>query len=140
MALILLFVIFVLNLQRGKSKNKVISGLETKLRHLKELKNKKKISKKSYTGEKEILLQKINRALKNTGELIGKRVYTDSGHYLGKVEEVIIKSNKIDSLKIRLDKKQKFVVKGVIIKYKGVKGVGHVIIVNKLVFDKIDHS
>ena len=244
---ILLLVIVIIKTSRKRKKSKLISGLETKLKHLKELKHKKKISEKSYHTEKEELLQKINKILKNkhflsiigifglmslftiflkptgiTGgvigvgeqtsincwgvfavivillligifgillyilkeireikakinrkksllensiekeednenkylkeevikkgkykttkvsEMINKKVYTNSGYYLGKLKEIILDKNKIDSLKIKLDKKQKFDIKGIIIKYKNVKSIGHVVIVDSGVLDKIN--
>jgi len=64
--------------------------------------------------------------------LIKKKVYTDTGDYIGKVEEILLGKGKIDSLKIRLDKKQKFRVKGIIIKYKNVKCVGHIVIIDNV--------
>jgi len=245
---ILLLIIIIVKISKRKKKSKIVSGLETKLKHLKELKHKKKISEKSYHTEKEELLQKINKVLKNkhflliigifglmslftiflkpagiTGgvigvgeqtsinwwgvfavvvillligifgillyilkeireikakinrkerllensteeqrednenkylkegatnnsnyktknisELINKKVYTNSGYYLGKIKEIILGKNRIDSLKIKLDKKQKFKIKGVIVKYKEVKSFGHVVIVDSRVLEKID--
>ena len=38
--------------------------------------------------------------------------------------------NKIDSLKIKLDRKIKSKTKGIIVKYKNVKSVGHIVIVD----------
>jgi len=70
--------------------------------------------------------------------MINKKVYTNSGYYLGKLKEIILDKNKIDSLKIKLDKKQKFGIKGIIIKYKNVKSIGHVVIVDSGVLDKIN--
>lgn len=66
-------------------------------------------------------------------ELIKKKVYTDSGDYVGKIEEVILGQNKIANLKIRLDskvkKRKETKVKGVIVKYKQVESVGHILII-----------
>ena len=52
--------------------------------------------------------------------LIKKQVYTEEGDYMGKVEEVFLEKNKINNLKVKLDKKQKFKIKGIIVKYKNI--------------------
>ena len=71
-----------------------------------------------------------------------KEVYTDSGDYIGKVEEVIIEKNKIDSLRVKLDdKKTTYKTKGLIIKYSQVKGIKHVIIIKNFELGEIEiHS
>nr|MBA4404791.1 hypothetical protein [Nanoarchaeum sp.] len=60
--------------------------------------------------------------------LIKKNVYTDSGHYVGRIIEVIVHKNKVDSLIIKLNKKTK--IRGVIIRYKDVISIGEIVIVN----------
>ena len=71
-------------------------------------------------------------------DLIGKKVYAASGDYVGKVEEVIIGKNKIDSLKIKLDKKgkKKYKSKGIIIKYNHVKAIRNIVIIKNFKIDK----
>lgn len=64
-----------------------------------------------------------------------KRVYSEEGNYLGKIEDVILGENKIDGLKIRLDKKHK--IKGMIVNFKHVDSVGHIVILNKEVLEKM---
>ncbi len=64
--------------------------------------------------------------------LIKKEVYTEEGNYVGNVDEIILEKNKIHSLKIKLNKKEKFKVKGIVIKYKNVQSVGNVVIVDNL--------
>ena len=61
--------------------------------------------------------------------LINKKVYTVEGDYLGKVKDIILDRNKIDSLKIKLNKR-KVKAKGVIINYRDVKNVGQIVIVD----------
>lgn len=70
--------------------------------------------------------------------LIKKKVYTNDGDYIGKVEEVILEENRIHSLKIKLYKKLKGKGKGIIAKYKGVRDVGHIVIVDKKIMKKIN--
>lgn len=71
--------------------------------------------------------------------LVKKKVYTERGDYLGEVEGVVLGKNRIDSLKIKLNKvaKKKIKNKGIIVKYGGVKSVGHIVIINGDVFGKL---
>ncbi|MEK6875598.1 MAG: PRC-barrel domain-containing protein [Nanoarchaeota archaeon] len=82
----------------------------------------------------EFLLNKIknpDKYAKNSIKgLINKKVYSESGHYLGKVIDIILGENRIESLKIKVDKKHKFKTKGIIIDYKQVKSVGEIIIID----------
>jgi len=68
--------------------------------------------------------------------LIKKKVYTEEGKYLGKVDEVILGKNKIDSLRIKLEKRQK--VKGIVVKYQDVKSIGHIVIVDGEILEKLN--
>jgi len=74
--------------------------------------------------------QRNKHATNSLKGLIKKKVYTDEGDYIGKVQEAILGKNKIDSLRIKLNKKLKKKVKGIIVKYKDVRNVGHVVIVD----------
>lgn len=67
--------------------------------------------------------------------LVNKKVYTESGDYVGKVKEIILKENKIDNLKIRLDKKHK--IKGVVVNYRYVKNVKEIVIVENGILEKL---
>ncbi len=69
--------------------------------------------------------------------LIKKRVYTGSGYYVGKVKEVVLGENKIDSLRIKLEKKKCLNAKGIIIRYKNVRSIGHVVIIEDKILNKI---
>jgi len=90
---------------------------------------------------KKKLLEKIeirrrNRHPKNSIKgLIKKKVYSEEGDYIGKVKEVLLGKNKIDSLKIKLDKRCGKKIKGIIINYKDVKSTGHIVIVDKRVLE-----
>lgn len=76
-----------------------------------------------------------NNSLKG---LIKKKVYCGEGNYIGKVDEVLLGKNKIGSLRIKLDKKQKFKIKGIIVKYKDVKCIGHIVIIREKVSEKLN--
>jgi sporulation protein YlmC with PRC-barrel domain len=96
----------------------------------------------TFTYRKKILekieVRRINKHPKNTLKgLIKKKVYTEEGIFIGTIYEVILVENKIDSLRIKLDKKQKLKVKGIIVKYKNVKSVGHIVIVNEEILEKL---
>jgi sporulation protein YlmC with PRC-barrel domain len=73
---------------------------------------------------------------KNVSGLINKRIYSEDGKYVGKIKEIILRKNKIEKLKIKLNKKQK--TKGIIIKWNCVVSCGEIVIINKSIIKKID--
>src|SRR3990167_1525266 len=83
--------------------------------------------------------KKINNLINDLGReydnnsvngLINKKAYTDEGHHVGNVVEVILYMNKIHSLKVKLDNRHKFVTKGIIVNYRDVKSIGRIVIVD----------
>jgi len=66
--------------------------------------------------------------------LMGKKVYTDSGNYIGEVRDFILGKERIDKLKIVLDRQYKFKVKVIIVSYANVKNVGDVMIIDKKLY------
>lgn len=70
--------------------------------------------------------------------LINKKVYSESGNYLGKVKDVILGKNRIENLKIKVAKKHKFDKKGIIISYKNVKGAGKIIIIKDKIAEHLE--
>jgi len=77
----------------------------------------------------EVIESKTKKYSKNSIKgLKKKKVYNEEGEYIGKVENIYFRKNTIDSLKIKLNKKQKTKAKGIIIKYKKIKSVGEIII------------
>ena len=85
-----------------------------------------------YRKEIKNFMNRLNRKYDNNSirGLINKKVYTDEGNCIGKIEEVILQHNKIHSLKIILNKIPKFVAKGIIIKYRSVKSIGEIVIID----------
>lgn len=82
------------------------------------------------------LLNKHEKYLSNSiNGLINKEVYLESGHHIGKVNDIIIGETRIERLRIELDKKINFNKKGIIINYRNVKNVGEIIIIDELVFE-----
>lgn len=72
--------------------------------------------------------------IKRVSEIIGKKVYTDTGDFFGTAEEVNLSENKIDGWRIKVDGSVGYVLggaKGVIIPHQFVKAIGDVVVVNK---------
>jgi len=96
-----------------------------------------------FTHRKKIVekieIKRRNKHPKNSlNGLMKKKVYTGEGGYVGKVEEVLLEENRIDSLKIGLDKKQKFKIKGIVVKYNRVESIGHIVIINDKVLEHLN--
>ncbi len=73
--------------------------------------------------------------IKKISEVIGKRVYTDEGHFFGQVEEANLHNNKVESWKIRVAGNISNVfngAKGVIIPHNFVKSVGDVFVISNV--------
>jgi len=86
-----------------------------------------------------IKAKKSSEKLKNSlNELIGKKVYTKEGNYIGNVNNLTLHKNKIDSLKIKLDKKYNFNAKGIFVNYKNVDNVGQIVIVDNEILQKLN--
>jgi len=72
--------------------------------------------------------------IKKVSEVLGKKVYTDSGELFGDVEEVNLMENKVDSWRIRVAGGiGSFLggARGVVIPHQFVKAIGDVCIVSR---------
>jgi len=69
--------------------------------------------------------------INSLNDLIGKKIYSEDGNYVGNVIDVTLEENKIDSLKVKIDKNNPFGTRGIIIKYKHVIGVGEVVFIDE---------
>ena len=72
--------------------------------------------------------------IKKITEVIGTKVYTDSGDYFGEVEEVNLIDNKIDGWRIRVGGSIISLIggaRGVIIPHQFVKAISDIFIINK---------
>ena len=69
--------------------------------------------------------------------LIGKKVYSEGGDYLGKINEIILGGNTIESLIIGLNKIYKFKAKSIIVSYKYVRAVGGILIIDEKILNKV---
>ena len=83
---------------------------------------------------KEILCFFTMLKIKKVSEVLGKKVYTDSGELFGDVEEVNLMENKVDSWRIRVAGGiGSFLggARGVVIPHQFVKAIGDVCIVSR---------
>ena len=72
--------------------------------------------------------------IKKLTDVIGKKVYTDTGDYFGEIEESNLIENKIDGWRIKVASSMgNFLggAKGVIIPHQFVKAVGDIVIVSR---------
>ncbi len=72
--------------------------------------------------------------IKKITEVIGTKVYTDSGDYFGEIEEANLQENKIDGWRIRVGDVVTSLIggaRGVIIPHQFVRAVSDIFIINK---------
>ena len=72
--------------------------------------------------------------IKRITEVIGKKVYTDTGDFFGEVEESNLVENRVDSWRIRIANSMgNFLggARGVIIPHQFVKAVGDIVVVSR---------
>ena len=72
--------------------------------------------------------------IKKVSEIIGKRVYTDSGNFFGEVEEANLVDNKVDSWRIKvIGGIGSFLggARGVVIPHQFIKAIGDVCIISR---------
>ncbi len=72
--------------------------------------------------------------VKKISEVIGTKVYTDSGDFFGEVEEVNLLDNKIDGWRIKVNGQVVSLIggaRGVIVPHQFVKAVSDIFIINK---------
>ncbi len=70
-------------------------------------------------------------------EVIGMKVYTDSGDFFGEIEEANLSENKLDSWRIKVGGNMTSMIggaRGVIIPQGFVKAIGDVFVINKSTF------
>lgn len=79
--------------------------------------------------------------IKKTSDVIGTKVYTDSGDFFGEVEEANLSENKIEGWRIRVGGSMISLIggaKGVIIPHQFVKAVSDIFIINKTALPSSD--
>ena len=75
-----------------------------------------------------------NMRVKRLSEVIGAKVYTDSGDYFGEVEEANLQDNKVEGWRIKVLGSMVSLLsgaRGVIIPHQFVKAVSDIFIINK---------
>ncbi len=81
--------------------------------------------------------------IKKISEVIGQKVYTDSGDYFGEVEEANLSENKIEGWRIKVGGSIISLIggaRGVIIPHQFVKAISDVFIINKAALPNPDSS
>jgi sporulation protein YlmC with PRC-barrel domain len=74
--------------------------------------------------------------IKRMSEVVGRRVYTDSGDLFGIVEEVNLVDNKIDGWRIVVSRESGMMevlggARGIIVPHQFIKAIGDILIINK---------
>ncbi len=72
--------------------------------------------------------------IKKISEVVGTKVYTDSGDYFGEVEEANLQENKIDGWRIKVGGSVISLIggaRGVIIPHQFVRAISDIFIINK---------
>lgn len=72
--------------------------------------------------------------IKRVSEIMGKRVYTDTGDYFGEVEESNLVENRVDSWRIKVASSMGSFLggaRGVIIPHQFVKAVGDIVLISR---------
>ena len=72
--------------------------------------------------------------VKKISEVIGKKVYTDSGDYFGEIEEANLHENKVEGWRIRVGGSVMSLIggaRGVIIPHQFVRAISDIFIINR---------
>lgn len=81
--------------------------------------------------------------IKKISEVIGNRVYTDSGDFFGEIEEANLSDNKIEGWRIKVGGGVISMIggaRGVIIPHQFVKAVGDVFLINRAALPSTESS
>ena len=85
--------------------------------------------------------KKQTASLQNAGDtiksLMDKKVYAQNGHYIGKVNEVILGSHKIEELKVDVDKENPSATNSLTIKYSNIKKINETIVVDNKILNEL---
>ena len=72
--------------------------------------------------------------IKKVSNVLGRNVYTDTGDFLGQIEEVNLTENKVDGWRIKISGNMSDLIggaRGIIVPHQFVKAIGDIFIVNK---------
>ena len=70
--------------------------------------------------------------------VIGLKVYTMAGVELGVVKDIFVEKHKVHSLKIKLLRRKRFRIKGIILPYKHVRSSKMIVLVDERVLDEVE--
>ncbi|MBI2044154.1 PRC-barrel domain-containing protein [Candidatus Pacearchaeota archaeon] len=79
--------------------------------------------------------------VRKMSEIMGLRVYTDSGAYFGEVEEANLSNNKVDSWRIKVSGGVTSLIggaRGVVIPHRFVRAVSDIFIINRAALPSMD--
>lgn len=140
--LVVLNLIFLLFLKKRSKKsfyNKNLKKISKNKSFKKEGKFTKEKKTRKYRGKtfslrnlfKKIFRKKLIIPQDSLSSLKNKEVYLENGQHIGKVEEIFLGKDRINSLKIKLNKKYKHInKKGIILNYHLIKSVSEIIILD----------
>jgi sporulation protein YlmC with PRC-barrel domain len=74
--------------------------------------------------------------IKRMSEVVGRRVYTDSGDLFGVIEEINLLENKIDGWRIVVSRESGMIqvlggARGIIVPHQFIKAIGDIVIINR---------
>ncbi len=72
--------------------------------------------------------------IKKLSEVLGRNAYTDTGDFLGQVEEANLAENKVDGWRIRVSGEMTQLIggaRGIIVPNQFIKAIGDIFIINK---------
>jgi len=81
--------------------------------------------------------------VKKVTDVIGTKVYTDSGDFFGEIEEANLQENKIDGWRIRVGGSITSLIggaRGVIIPHQFIRAISDIVIINKSALPSTDSS
>ncbi len=81
--------------------------------------------------------------IKKVTEVVGEKVYTDSGDFFGEIEEANLSENKIDGWRIKVGGNAISLIggaRGVIIPHQFVKAISDIFIINRSALPSSDSS
>jgi sporulation protein YlmC with PRC-barrel domain len=81
--------------------------------------------------------------IKKISEVVGTRVYTDTGELFGEIEEANLHENKVDGWRMRVGGSIMSVIggaRGVIVPHHFIKAISDIVIVNKTVIPSSDSN
>ncbi len=74
--------------------------------------------------------------IKQLSDVVGRRVYTDSGDLFGLIEEVNLVDNKVDGWRIVVSRESGMIeilggARGIIVPHQFIRAIGDIVIINK---------